>query len=338
MKKVFSDIDLHGNALNHAKVTIADRDTIADADVIDKQYVNDEDTYVTDLSDPDTGVNEGKPLIGFGGITTDIVVHGKTTRELWDIAMYPLASPTYLTPVTSISTVVYTDVSKSSPYFGNLEVGQSVWLDHTINVTLRDSVGLDGTNPYTWSGSEILGSLQTGFDTISLNYNANMSQSWQCITAYLGADIKNDTHGNPDATGQFDAGTVNTSKSITGYWPMWRQVIDGDVSAPISGTELRAISGKELSNIDTVFDLTIPGDSNTKTIIIAIPVGAGDANISAIKDGAVPIAPAAWQKSRLTSIPDLENSGQTIDYIVFRHDNGIGFGTESTYSITLTLI
>lgn len=332
-KKLYTDLDLRKNKLLSAKVEIADREAIENDDVIDKQYVNDEDTYVTALSDPLTGLNSGKPLQGINGITTNTVVHGKSNRELFDMIFYPVTPPTYVQPTLSISRTIVnqqTEVPISAPY----EVGTQVRVNLVANTVLNDSQGLNGTSPYTWSGIGISGNQTTGSSVYSVDIDLSPSNTWQCIASFLGSAVKNNSHGLSDSTGIFGTVSKTANSSLTAYWPYWIDVITGDVPAPTNSTELRQLTNKNLAARPTTFNVTFPGDSLSKTLVIAVP--ATNASISAIKDGAQPIAASAWTKVQIANVPSLGNSGQTQNYTVFRHNIGIGFSTQSVYSITIS--
>lgn len=332
-KKLYTDLDLQKNKLLNAKVEITDREAIEANDVIDKQYVNDEDTYVTALSDPITGLNEGKPLQGLNGITTSTVVHGKSTRELFDMIFYPVTPPTYVQPTLSINRTIV-DQQTESPIVAPYEVGQQVRVTLTANHVLNDSQGLNGTSPYAWSGIGISGSQTTGSNIYQVDIDLSPSNTWQCIASFLGSAVKNNSHGLPDSTGIFGNVSKNANSSLTAYWPYWISILTGDVTAPTTSTELRQLTNKNLAVRPTSFNVTFPGDSTSKTLIIAVP--ATDASITAIKDGAQPIAASAWTKVQIANVPSLGTSGQTQDYTVFRHNIGIGFSTQSIYAITIT--
>ena len=333
MPKYFENIDLNKNKLLKSKVEITDREAIETDDVIDKQYVDDNDTYASDLSDIDDGLNSGKPLISIGGIDTNFVVDGKTNKELWDALFYPRTSPIYTEPTINL-VGLYSDTNTGNTVSLPFEVGQLIDVNLTANYNLNDSDGLNGSSPFTWSGSGLAGSQVTGNNNISLSLDLQTSNSWSVTAAFLGAATKNDSYGDPDTTGIFGNVTKTDNLSLTAYWPYWIDVQTGNTTAPTNDTELRSLSNKSLGSRPTSFNVTLPGDGQTKTLIIAVP--ASNASISAVKDGAQPIAASAWTKTTISNVLSIGNSGQTQNYTIFRHDNGIGFTTDSVYSITIT--
>lgn len=332
-KRIFTDINLNGNKIKKGKVDIPNREEIGTDDVIDKQYVNDEDTYASDLSDPDDGLNNGKPLQGFGGITTDTYVDNKTNSELWDLALYPREAPVYVQPIVSIVNA-YTDEESGPPITPPFEVGSNINVELTAAFTFNDSDGLNGLNPYGWSGDGFpLGIQQSSINVVYVNLDVEPINSWQVDVSFLGASVKTDTHGDDDPTGQFGPLVKTATKSLTSYWPYWVSMNNGLVDTPRSGTELRLLPGKIIGQQPTSLSVVFPGDSSSKTLIIAIP--ALDVTISAIKDGAQPIAPSAWEKSTI-QIDSLGTSGQMREYTIFKHNNGIGYSSDSVYDITIT--
>lgn len=327
-----SNINLHKNKLQEAKLEIIDREFIENDDVIDKQFVDDSQIYSTELSNVSTGVNSGKPIAVFGGITLDTVVDGKTNSELWDLALYPLQHPMYVQPsITFTSSIL--DQNTLSPISAPYEVGQSVLARLSVSSVFNDSQGLQGTLPYSWSGTGISGTATTGLSTVDVNLDMLASNSWSNTTVFQGSAIKNDTHGNPDSTGIFGVVSKTATSSKTAYWPYWISVNNGNISAPSNQTTLRALSGKVLGSLPTTFTVIIPAGS-TQTLIIS--VASLTANISMIKDGAQPIASGAIQKSTILNVQSIGTSGQTNNYTVFRHDNGVGYAVQSVYTVTIT--
>lgn len=321
---------MNGNSIENGKVAIPDRTILENDSLIDKQYADDGDTYATDFSDPTTGLNGGRPLTTFGGIDPSVNVHGLTHSQLWDLALYPPTPPTYTQPAISLSA---TYANASGLISGNIEVGDELTVNLSVTTTLNDSQGLNGTNPYRFSGSGIDTAQDVSESTFETMVAAIESMSWTSIVAFQGAAIKNNLQGTPDATGQFGAVSKTASTSKNAYWPYWSVVIDGSVEIPTTAEELRSLT-KTVAARPSSLSLNIPGDSSTKTILIAVP--ASTASISAIKDGAQPISSAAWTEQTISDVPAIGSSGQTHDYVVFRHDNGVGFNNISTYDITLS--
>jgi hypothetical protein len=326
-----SNIDMHGNALLHAKVVISDRENIESDDIIDKQALDESEIYSTDFSDPSTGLNAGKPLVAFGGITEDTIVDGKTNKQLWDLAFYPLQHPTYVQPTVSLScTFLHPDTLAvlSAQY----EVGQLVIARLTVTTTLNDSAGLSGSLPYTWSGSGLSVAEQTGLNTVDISFNIGLSNSWSVSTVFQGSAIKNDSHGNPDSTGIFGIVTKTSTASKTSYWPYYATVLSGNIAAPVSSEDVVTLSGKVLATTPTTITITIPAGS-TKTLILAVP--SATATVSMIKDGALPIAPAAITKTTVSNVLATGTSGLSTTYSIFRHTNGVGYANDSVYTITI---
>lgn len=343
MENFSQDINLRKNKIHNGKVSIDDRNSIEDDDIIDKKYVDDVKIYNTALTS-----NTNVDPIEVGGIVNRTQIHNKPITEVLDNLLYPLTLHSYIKPTISTS-INYYNIGTTNT--GSREVGALVDIKLTANINYRDSAGLDTNEDPSieFSGSSISGFIgptnPSGVDTLIENYTISESNIWKSKVYYLPATVQNDTHGNPDNVGTganpyFSNGSKESNNStLTGYWPYWKLEMDGDVPAPNAST-IRTLFGSTGKNISSLpsngrYDLTVTGDNSTKTVFIAIPIsGTTVPSITVIKDSALPIS-SSFTGSLLTGVPDANSTGSTKNYAIYRHTNGVGYGSNSQYQITI---
>lgn len=315
-KEFYTGIDLKENYISNANVPDVD-ESDPDSSAIPKGYCDEKTIYNTTLAD-------GKQVsdIAVGGIAAGTQVFDKTVKELLDNMFYPLQPAVYYLPTLSFV------INKS----GYQEVGDIFDINCVSNFTIRDSDGLRTATPYTYEGAGITVPVESNLNTYTLsNYTTTEgTNSWIGRVKYLGSSvIKNDTHGNPDTSGQFADGELVKSDNFTGAWPIFAQVLDGNIAAPTTPTQLRANDGKSVSAIPSEFTIIIPS-GGTKTVILAIPTTSK--TLEVIKDGALPITASFIKQGNLV-VTDLNSTGQTKTYSLWRHTNGVGYTTNSEYII-----
>ncbi|BBI90729.1 hypothetical protein [Tenacibaculum phage PTm5] len=323
------DVDFHGNKIKRAKVDIPNRNSIANDDAIDKQYVDDVDKYTTTTSS-NTGVQPTN-------IVTDrTLIHNKPSRELFDLIFYPIIKAKYIKP-TFTATTRFVQVGTNTAV--TPEVGMLVDVKFDITTTLNDSQGLDA-NKYQLSGSGITGTI-SGIDdgvagyTIS-NYIIQENNTWQLTQNYKQANVKNDSRGNADATGDptapyFNASTQTQTINNVVKWVWYGVALNGDISSP-SNTTIGTLlsSGKKHGDVPTEAKVSVPS-GGTQTIYFAIPInGISIPQLTATKDGSMPVT-ASFTGTLLTDVPDATNSGNTKNYALYRATNGNGFAQVAEY-------
>lgn len=315
-KEFYTDLDLkENNVLNGHTPDVEESDP--ETVLINKGYVNLQSLYSTELS-----TEKQTADIGAGGISAGDQVDGRTIKALFDNLFYPLKPSVYLLP----------QLSFTANQSGTKETGSIYDVLLTSSFTPRDSDGLRTATPYSYEGAGISGVVDSGVNTYTItNYTTTVgTNSWIGRVKYLESTvIKNDSHGTPDPSGQFPDGVLTASRSITGVWPHFAQVLDGDIASPVDGAELRARGGKNVASIPAEFTLVVPA-GGSKTVFLAIP--STSKVLEVIKDGALPITASFIKQANMT-ISDVNSTGQTKEYTIWRHTNGVGYTVNSEYLV-----
>lgn len=326
------DVNFRKNKIKNAKVDIPDRDNIEEDDAIDKKFVDDSLIYSTDLT-ADTSLQPSNEIFD------RTLLHNKNIFEVFDEVFYKLIKASYIRPTMSLSLEFYqpgTTILVSSP-----EPGEVVDAIFTTSFSQNHSKGITGgvdylqLSPSSFSQSNA----NVGAYTIP-NYVVDVSSSWRASIDYQEANTLNDSRGNPDTSGlstapYFGPGTLTSTISRTIAWPYYAVVLDGDVPAP-NAIQLNSTlsSGKVKSDLVGEIEIDIIA-GGTKTIIFAVPIsGVTMPQFQVTKDSSISVA-ASFTTSLLTSVPDVTNSGQLINYAVYRATNGNGFDLASKYQFKL---
>lgn len=191
-KPIHYDSDYNGNYIENAKVPV--KEFIDDEDIINKKHVDDSLKYETELS-------KNLPTVeSVGGIesgTENLDV--KSVKEVLDLTLYPLKSPTYIQPELELILSNEDSIIKQTGFPTDIEL--------TANLDLNDSNGLVS---YTFSGDGIETPVsQNGNTFIISDYQLNDgNNSWTVSVSYLGSLPKKDTHGNYDTNGSFNDGSI----------------------------------------------------------------------------------------------------------------------------------
>lgn len=327
------DLNLRGNKLKKAKVEILDRNSIANDDVVDKQYVDDTDTYSSTLT-ANTSIQPTRY------ITDRTLLHQRTKQQIFDALFYERVPHDYLLPISTM-TVRY--VSPGTNTDIDIEPGTLVDLRITFSTNFRSSAGLDTASNYNLTGTG--GINQTGITagtvTIS-NYTVQLTNSFQLTTHYLAAPTQNDSFGDPDPAGstthpKFNAGSITTNVVDNVIWPWYLLVLDGDVAVPNASSLNTALSsGKNRTTRPSVNTVTVPAGS-TKTVFFAVSIGTSTTiptGLSVIKDNALPVT-SSFTGQVITAVADVTASGLTQNYAIWKSTNGVGFSTAAQYELTL---
>ncbi len=334
-EKHFKNIDLRENELKNAKVANTpdiplETPTVVKSNVAGENYVDEGDTYHSSIEDL---LNPGSPRqnasVTVGNISAGTSVNNKKFRELFDMLFHPRQRPSYVLP-----TSVFSFITQPGQEVGELT---NVALQHLI--TFNDSIGGNSSTPYGWSGGSFPAIVQNSVNNITNFAYATKpgNNNYAASFSYLGSNVKNDSYGDPDSFGIFGNGILNKSLNVIGYWPWF--VHNGSVlTVPTTSSEIRNASNytKNVSAVPSgVFNLVVIGDNTSKNVIIVVPDQANTASIQVIKDGALPIS-ASFIRSRILNVQDLNSTGQLSHYTVFHHSNGIGYNSNSTYTVTIT--
>ena len=219
----------------------------------------------------DVVVNYGTGGLGKYANGQTIPAKGKTLDEfLYDIVT-KASPPTYTAPSGNIA---------ASSGFGAYEIGYNlgeITLSYNYN---KNDAGDINSRIYTL-GSTPLTTLANG--TAKSTPGLLVSPITYGVTVnYDAGPIKNNTVGEPDASGQIKAGSLTSSNSFSVYAKRyWGTITDPIISSTITSTSL-AKFGQDNSGTSSSFNLSFTETDQSKYLYIAYPSASGNLNILSI--------------------------------------------------------
>lgn len=325
------DVDFRGNKIKRAKVEILDRTNIDQDAVIDKQYVDDVDTYNTQLT-ADLTVQPNNEILD------RTKLHNKSTKQIFDELFYKIINHDYEKPIIDLSYVFY--VAGSNTIVNEPIVGSTYDVKLSFDFDLLDSIGLQ-SSLVEISGTGILGQVSTANTSFIIpNYVVKTFQQWTAKLNYLQAFVRTNSRHLPDTIGTaqnpyFGAGSITTTVSCQLNYSWYAISLHGDVQTPTALNLASAMTaqGRFTNAVPNQISVMIPPDT-TRTIFVAIPYSGAvqtllDVNI--VKDFGISVTDA-FTKEILYNVPV---GTSFINYVIFRGTTGIGFTNVSTYTFNL---
>ena len=265
-------------------------------------YVLEED--VQSVGVPTVGAVEPEDILSQGSTLTDIVkqIFQKTLPPNYD-------EPTSNLPITPSSTreIGSTINYTLNPSFNQNDAGQ------LNSVTLyRDNVELSQSSSdssYTDSNRVV----EAG------------SSTYRALFTYSQGDIKNNNQGDPDPNGRIEAGSIESSRSVSGSYYKWF----GDLSSsPTSSSDIRSLG----NSFSSSFVLNT-GDSNT-VMTIAIPSANTLSSVIDLDALNANITNNYELSTTLTQIED--GGGNLVSYKVYVLTLAIPYSNNHRHQITIS--
>ena len=219
----------------------------------------------------DVVVNYGSGGLGKYANGQTIPAKGKTLDEfLYDIVT-KASPPTYSAPSGSIA---------ANPGFNSYEIGYNpgeITLSYNYNKNdageINSRIYTLGTTPLTTLANGTAKSTP-GMLVSSITYGVTVN--------YDAGPIKNNTVGEPDASGQIKAGSLTSSNSFSVYAKRyWGTITDPIISSTITSTSLTKFS-QDNSGTSNSFNLSITETDQSKYLYIAYPSSSGNLNTLSI--------------------------------------------------------
>lgn len=206
--KLNYDLDFQKNKLENALVPDVLVGEENPEDAINRGFVEGLVNYSTDFS-------KSLPTsIGVGGIPKDTPpssVDGKNLKDIIDLMLYPLISPSYTLPNI--------EGSISNTSFITTDVGFKTDIVLDVAVNQNDALSIDS---YTFSGLGITGTITQTSPTLILEDHILLEGDnvWTIGINYSGAVLKQNSHGVDDSTGLFSSGTILENVIINATYPL----------------------------------------------------------------------------------------------------------------------
>lgn len=241
----------------------------------------------------------------------DTISSGTTLNDFIKGCAQKRQSPTYSAPSVSLS------VSPS----GTQEIGDSVSFTLTPNYTARDAGAITSV-VFTLGGTTIRtqADLTPHIDNNrivpagALNYGVEVH--------YADGAIKNDTLGDPDATGQILAGNVSGVRSITGSYYNWYEAMN-----PTTSVEARTMS--------RTFNNTFTLNTGSSSLAFTILLPPAKTLVSVIDEDALGTNLTADYVSQGTFSVD-DGGGNPVNYNKYVLNIGVPYSSNHRHNVTIS--
>ena len=258
----------------------------------------------------------------------DKIPEGTSIDDLLNMITQKAIAPTYTKPSVSLAK------SGAGTAAGNYEAGTSVTpiLTATFNkndagdltklsVLKADSeVGSDTSSPYTYTGEAIV----LGDDTVIFTAKAE----------YGDGPVKNNNLGQPDATGQIKAGSVNSANfSYTGQRNLFYGTGVGELPE-LTSDVIRSLTNKRL-NPTQGLNFTINMATGQQYFIFAYPATLRDVNKVNYVEGNDPNMAASLTKETVNVADARGGENGVIEYKVYTYRAATPFAAPGTMQVTI---
>ena len=258
----------------------------------------------------------------------DKIPEGTSIDDLLNMITQKAIAPTYTKPSVSLAK------SGAGTAAGNYEAGTSVTPILTATFNKNDAgdltklsvlkagseVGSDTSSPYTYTGEAIV----LGDETVTFTAKAE----------YGDGQVKNNNLGQPDATGQIKAGSVNSANfSYTGQRNLFYGTGVSELPE-LTSDVIRSLTNKRL-NPTQGLNFTINMATGQQYFIFAYPATLRDVNKVNYVEGNDPNMAASLTKETVNVADARGGENGVIEYKVYTYRAATPFAAPGTMQITI---
>mgnify|MGYP001851050052 CR=1 FL=1 len=258
----------------------------------------------------------------------DKIPEGTSIDELLNMITQKAIAPTYTKPIVSLAK------SGSGTAAGSYEAGTSITPVLIATFNKNDAgdltkisvlkggsdVGSDTSSPYTYTGEAIV----IGDETVTFTAKAE----------YEDGVVKNNNLGQPDATGQIKAGSVNSSNfSYTGQRNLFWGTGVGDLPELNSNT-IRGLANKKL-NPTQGYSWNIPIAVGQQYVIFAYRATLRDVNEVMYVETNDPGMASSFTKTTVQVADARGGENGQVDYKVYSYKMAAPAAAPMTFKVTI---
>ena len=258
----------------------------------------------------------------------DKIPEGTSIDDLLNMITQKAIAPTYTKPSVSLAK------SGAGTAAGNYEAGTSVTPILTATFNKNDAgdltklsvlkagseVGSGTSSPYTYTGEAIV----LGDETVTFTAKAE----------YSDGPVKNNNLGQPDATNQIKAGSVNSANfSYTGQRNLFYGTGVGELPE-LTSDVIRGLTNKKL-NPTQGLNFTINMATGQQYFIFAYPATLRDVNKVNYVEGNDPNMAASLTKETVNVADARGGENGVIEYKVYAYRAATPFAAPGTMQVTI---
>ena len=258
----------------------------------------------------------------------DKIPEGTSIDDLLNMITQKAIAPTYTKPSVSLAK------SGAGTAAGNYEAGTSVTPILTATFNKNDAgdltklsvlkggseVGSDTSSPYTYTGEATV----LGDETVTFTAKAE----------YGDGPVKNNNLGQPDATGQIKAGSVNSANfSYTGQRNLFYGTGVGELPE-LTSDVIRSLTNKRL-NPTQGLNFTINMATGQQYFIFAYPATLRDVNKVNYVEGNDPNMAASLTKETVNVADARGGENGVMEYKVYTYRAATPFAAPGTMQVTI---
>ena len=263
------------------------------------------DNFVVNLPDNQTGIPNGTTVNAGDNIATFLE------------AAFRKASPAqYNYPSVSLSGNPAPDV---------VEVGTSLAITFNIGYNQNDAGAQTGV-VLNKNGSPLTAVNGVYSDNI---FAAITPINYQAAINYAQGPVKDNSLGDPDASGRIAAGAV-ASNTLT-YTSFYKIFYDAVTSVPTNSTQARGLTNARFSNSGNVFTLNT-GNALTKFVLLLPP---GKSLISVIDQDALNLDITHQYTDNATTISVNDAGGNAVPYTLYAMSQSVPYSSSHKHNITI---
>lgn len=258
----------------------------------------------------------------------DSIPEGTSIDDLLNMITQKAIAPTYTKPSVSLAK------SGAGTAAGNYEAGTSITPILVATFNKNDAgdltklsvlkggseVGSDTSSPYTYTGEATV----LGDETVTFTAKAE----------YGDGQVKNNNLGQPDATGQIKAGSVNSANfSYTGQRNLFYGTGVGELPE-LTSDVIRGLTNKKL-NPTQGLNFTINMATGQQYFIFAYPATLRDVNKVNYVEGNDPNMAASLTKETVNVADARGGENGVIEYKVYAYRAATPFAAPGTMQVTI---